>query len=311
MNKSFAMKTLGTGVAALALGLAGCSSGAGDNGAQPGAASSTAQAGAQQATADHGTIKLGYVTWASCMAATNVVAATLEKAGYDVKTMSVSAGLLYAGLAQGDVDAMVCAWLPTTHHVYYAKTKDRLVNLGANMKGTKIGLAVPTYVKIDSIADLADPATSKKFDKRIVGIDPGAGIMGATRKAIKAYKLPEKLVVGSGATMTAALGNAIRLHKPIVVTGWNPHWMWARWDLKYLNDPKGVYGKPENIDTLTRKGLKSDHPKAYNILDNFQWQAADMREVMKADQKPGADRKADAKAWVKAHPKKVDVWLGK
>ncbi|HET7267361.1 MAG TPA: glycine betaine ABC transporter substrate-binding protein [Oleiagrimonas sp.] len=309
MNQSSTTKWLGAGIASLALALAGCSSGTGNNDAQTAAPSSTAKAGASQA--DHGTIKLGYVTWASCMAATNVMAATLEKAGYDVKTMSVTTGLLYAGLAQGDVDAMVCAWLPTTHHVYYAKTKDRLVNLGANMKGTKIGLTVPTYVKIDSIADLADKAVSKKFDNRIVGIDPGAGIMRATRKAIKAYNLPEKLVVGSGATMTAALGNAIRQHQPIVVTGWNPHWMWARYDLKYLEDPKGIYGKPENIDTLVRKGLKTDHPKAYRILDNFQWTADDMRQVMKADTQPGANRKADAKAWVEAHPKKVDAWLGK
>lgn len=309
MYTSSTVKWLGAGAASLALMLAGCSSGTGDNGSQTASSSSAAKAGAQQA--DHGTIKLGYVTWASCMAATNVMAATLEKAGYEVKTMSVTTGLLYAGLAQGDVDAMVCAWLPTTHKVYYAKTRDRVVNLGANMTGTKIGLTVPSYVKIDSIAELTKPEVSKKFDDRIVGIDPGAGIMGATRKAIKAYKLPEKLVVGSGATMTAALGNAIRQHKPIVVTGWNPHWMWARWDLKYLKDPKGIYGQPEDIDTLVRKGLKKDHPKAYRILDNFQWKAEDMREVMKADTKPGANRKADAKAWVEAHPKKVGAWLTK
>src|SRR5699024_4954187 len=112
-------------------------------------------------------------------------------------TVSVTGAMLYEGLASGDVDGMVCAWLPTTHKVYYAKTKNRLVNLGPNMKGTKIGLVVPKYVKIDSIADLAKDGVAKKFDNRIVGIDPGAGEMGVTRKAIKAYDLPEKLVVGS------------------------------------------------------------------------------------------------------------------
>ncbi len=298
-------------VVTAALAMAGCSSSSNGNNGQPAtpAAGGTAPASATApAPKAGGTIKLAYVEWASCLAATNVAAAVLEQAGFKVKTVSVTGAMLYAGLANGDVDGMVCAWLPTTHANYYAKTKDRLVNLGPNMKGTRIGLVVPDYVKIDSIPQLV--SHSAEFDNRIVGIDPGAGIMSLTQKAIKEYNLPEKLVVGSGATMTAALSNAIRQHKPIVVTGWTPHWMWARWKLKYLKDPKVVYGEPENIDTLVRKGLKQDHPRAYAILDAFHWTSDQMGQVMAADNKPNADPKADAQAWVKAHPELVSSWLG-
>ncbi len=305
MKTRMAFQLLATCLAASALALAGCSSG-GEGGGGPapaGTSASTAGAG--------GTVELAYVEWASCLASTNVAAAALEKAGYEVKTVSVTGAMLYEGLANGDVDGMVCAWLPTTHKDYYAKTRDRLVNLGPNMKGTKIGLVVPDYARIGSIADLAKPDVAKRFDNRIVGIDPGAGEMGVTQQAIKAYKLPEKLIVGSGATMTAALGNAIRQHKPIVVTGWTPHWMWARWKLKYLDDPKGIYGEPENIDTLVRKGLKQDMPGAYAILDAFHWTADDMGKVMAADRKDGADPKADARKWVDNHPGQVSAWLGK
>lgn len=308
MRTRTTFKLFATCLAASALALAGCSSGGEGGGTPAGAGTSGATA---SAPGTGGTVKLAYVEWASCLASTNVAAAALEKAGYQVKTVSVTGAMLYEGLANGDVDGMVCAWLPTTHKDYYAKTKGRLVNLGPNMKGTKIGLVVPDYVKIHSIADLAKPDVAKRFDNRIVGIDPGAGEMGVTQQAIKAYKLPEKLIVGSGATMTAALGNAIRQHKPIVVTGWTPHWMWARWKLKYLDDPKGTYGEPEEIDTLVRKGLKQDMPKAYAILDAFQWTADDMGKVMAADRKDGADPKADARQWVDNHPDQVSVWLGK
>ena len=37
--------------------------------------------------------------------------------------------------------------------------------------------------------------------------------------------------------MTAALKSAIANDEEIAVTGWTPHWMFARWDLKYLDDP--------------------------------------------------------------------------
>lgn len=303
MKKYTHLKLLAAGLVTAAMLVAGCSKS--DDSAQKTASTDTATQSQPKA---HGTIKLAYVEWASCLASTNVAAAVLENAGYKVKTISVTAAMLYEGLANKDVDAMVCAWLPTTHKAYYAKTKDRLVNLGPNMQGTKIGLVVPSYVKIDSIKQLADPAVAKKFDGQVIGIDPGAGIMSATEQAIKDYKLPEKLIVGSGATMTAALSDAIRQKKPVVVTGWTPHWMWARWDLKYLDDPKLSFGKPEDIDTLVRKGLKTDQPVAYQILDNFKWTGKDMGQVMAADRKDGADPMTDAKNWIKAHQKIVNGW---
>lgn len=51
-------------------------------------------------------------------------------------------------------DAMVGAWLPSTHAEYYDTYKADPVDLGKNLHGTKNGLVVPDYVDIDSIEDL-------------------------------------------------------------------------------------------------------------------------------------------------------------
>lgn len=268
-------------------------------------ASGTSAAGASMPK-QGGTVKLAYVEWSSCVASTDVAAAALASKGYTVKTISVSAAAMFEAVAQGDADAMVCAWLPTTHGAYYAKTKQHLTNLGPSLsKGTRLGLVVPDYVTIKSIADLKDHA--KQFQNRIIGIDPGAGIMRLTQKVIKAYDLPEKLVSGSGATMTAVLQDAIKNHQWVVVTGWSPHWMWARFKLKYLNDPKGVYGKPDDIDTLIHKGFAKKMPGATAILNNFQWQAADMEQVM-AMNKKNDKPKANAVKWLQSHPKLLAKW---
>ena len=109
--------------------------------------------------------------------------------------------------------------------------------------------------------------------------------------------------------MTAALGNAIQNNENIVVTSWTPHWMFARWDLKYLDDPKEVYGGAEQIHTITRKGLKEDLPEAYAILSNFNWTPEDMGEVMLMIEQPGADPLESAKKWVAEHPELVNEWL--
>lgn len=143
----------------------------------------------------------------------------------------------------------------------------------------------------------------------IIGIDPGAGIMKATEQAISDYELEDwKLIEGSGAAMTAMLDKAIKAEDPIIITGWTPHWMFAKYDLKYLEDPQKTYGEAEEIHTIVRQGLKDDHPTAYEFLDRFEWTSDEMGEIMTAIQE-GSDPAEAAKNWVDAHPERVDEWV--
>ncbi|WP_110656075.1 glycine betaine ABC transporter substrate-binding protein [Salinicola halimionae] len=264
-------------------------------------------AGVAQAQDDKGTIKLAYVEWASTVASTNVVRAVLEQQGYDVEMDSLGAAVMWQAVGTGDSDAILCAWLPTTHGDYYKQVKSDVEDLGTNLEGTKLGLVVPTYTDIDSIDQLNDHAD--EFDGKIVGIDPGAGLMSQTEGAIETYGIDNlQLQSSSGPAMTSALASAIQNKEDIVVTGWTPHWMFARWDLKYLDDPKKAYGDAEHIDTVVHKGLKERLPGAYAILDNFHWTPEQMGEVMLMNQEEGSDPYENAKKWVDEHPDVVAEW---
>jgi len=264
-------------------------------------------AGVAQAQDDKGTIKLAYVEWASEVASTNVIRAVLEEQGYDVEMNSLGAAVMWQAVGTGDADAIVAAWLPTTHGDYLKKVQDDVEDLGPNLEGTKLGLVVPEYTDIDSIDQLNDHAD--EFNGKIVGIDPGAGLMSQTEDAIDEYGIDNlQLQSSSGAAMTSALADAIKNQQDIVVTGWTPHWMFARWDLKYLDDPKNAYGEAEHISTVVHKGLKDEMPQAYAILDNFYWTPDQMGEVMLMNQKDGSDPYENAKKWVDEHPDVVAEW---
>ncbi len=254
-------------------------------------------------------VELVYVEWSDAVASTNVVRVVLEDMGYEVQTTPVSAAAMWQAVASGDADGMVAAWLPTTHGHYLEATKDKIVNLGPNLEGTRIGLVVPAYVEIDSIEELN--AHAERFNGKIIGIDPGAGLMSKSEKALEAYGLKEMtLVEGSGATMTAALSEAVRSKEWIVVTGWTPHWKFRRWDLKYLEDPRGTYGEQGHIATVVRKGLKKDLPEVYRLLDRFHWKTSDVEALMAQNQQPGADPHENARQWVREHVDTVRAWLG-
>lgn len=253
-----------------------------------------------------GKVTLGYVEWDSEIASTHVVKNVLQDMGYDVKTKAVDAGIMWTGIGNGDFDAIVSAWLPGTHADYYAKVEDKVENLGPNLEGAKIGLVVPSYVTIDSIEELND--VKDQFGGKIVGIEPGAGIMSATEKAIADYGLDYSLQDSSSPAMAAALKTAVENNEWIVVTGWTPHWMFAEWDLKYLDDPNGDYGGAEHIDTIVRPGLKDDNPEAYEMLDNFSWTPNDMNAVM-LDIQNGMSPDEAAQKWIADHQDTVDSWI--
>ena len=252
-------------------------------------------------------VKIAYVEWSDAVVATNILKAALESNGYDVTITPLAAAAMWQAVATGEADAMVAAWLPTTHASYYGQLKDKVDLIGPNVTGAKIGWAVPRYTDISSIEDLK--AKASLVEGKVIGIDPGAGLMKASDKAIKEYGLPVKLVDGSDATMTAALKDAYDRKQPIVVTTWTPHWMFARWDMKYLSDPKNVFGGEETVNTVARKDLKKDNPELHAILSKFKLSLDDEQKVMVWNEEKGAKPAETAARWVKENPDKVKAWL--
>ncbi|MET1077937.1 MAG: glycine betaine ABC transporter substrate-binding protein [Pseudomonas sp.] len=258
--------------------------------------------------ADKAALKIGYVDgWSDSVATTHVAAEVIKsKLGYDVQLMPVATGIMWQGVAKGQLDAMLSAWLPVTHGAYYEKMKDQVVNLGPNFNDAKIGLIVPEYVTAKSIGDLQ--AQKDGFAGRIVGIDAGSGVMLKTDEAIKAYGLDYKLLASSGSAMTAELARSIRSEKPIAVTGWIPHWMFAKWKLRFLEDPKGIYGAAEHVDSIANLGLEAKAPTVVAFLKKFTWKPSEIGEVMLAIEE-GAKPADAAKKWVDANPERVKEWL--
>lgn len=255
-------------------------------------------------------VKLAYVAWDSEIASTNVVKEVLEsKLGYTVEMLQVDAGPMWAGIADGSADAMVAAWLPGTHASYLEKYSNDIDDLGVNLDGTKVGLAVPAYMDITSIEDLKNADVAASLKNQIIGIEPGAGIMMASEKALEEYDLSEyTLLESSSAAMAQELQKSYDSKEPIVVTGWTPHWMFAKMDLKYLEDPKNIYGGDEQIHTMARKGLKEDMPEVYTFMDQFEWTAEDMAKVM-VDIQGGVSPEEAAKNWVEGNEDKVNTWI--
>jgi glycine betaine/proline transport system substrate-binding protein len=217
------------------------------------------------AHAQEKTIKLGTMAWEDILPVTGVAKKVLEDKGYTVDVTEFSEwGIAYAALTRGDVQVLVSE-IDYVAQDYWNKNKSRLEKVSVISHGLYQAFAVPSYVDVSSIEELNDHAD--EFDGKIIGIEPGSGLMRESADAIDEYELDDlQLVEGSTAGMTAALKAAVDRQEPIVVTLWDPTWMFQKFGMKFLEDPKKVFSPPQSYNVIAQEGFSAENPEAREIL---------------------------------------------
>ncbi|MFW6092818.1 MAG: glycine betaine ABC transporter substrate-binding protein [Pseudomonadota bacterium] len=257
-------------------------------------------------------IRIGWTAWSDAEFTSTLVARLVEqRLGRPVERVLVDIALQYQGVSDGELDAMVMAWLPDTHRDYYQRFAGRFVDLGPIYTGARLGWVVPAYVPAEvlgSIEDLNDPEVARRLRRQIYGIDPGAGLMRLSDEAVAAYGLEAyNLIASSGAAMTAMMERAIRREQWIVATAWSPHWMFHRWELRYLEDPRGVLGGRERVHALARKGFYRDAPEVFELLGRLYLPLKELEAAIAEARETSYAEAVDR--YVRTHPERVHYWL--
>lgn len=257
------------------------------------------------AKAEEKTITMGTMSWEDLTPITGITKKVLEDAGYAVKVVSFSEwGIAYAALSKGDIQIMA-SQTDYVAHDYWDKNKNKLEKISPVSHGLYQGIAVPTYVDFDTIEQLGENAD--KFGGKIVGIEPGAGLMRDTSNAVKEYGLKLQLIEGSTAAMTAALKSAYDRQEPIAVTIWEPSWMVQKYPIKYLKDSKGVFPPPQSYYWIGQKGFAEENPHAREVIASVYVPLADITAINAAVNE-GKTMDDAVKAWTDSHTDLLKRW---
>ena len=252
-------------------------------------------------------VKITYPDWPEGVILTHLAAAVLEEhMEHTVELTLAQPSAIYESVAAGEQDVYLDAWLPFTHASYWEKHSFSLERLGTVIERTRIGLAVPTYVEVDNINQLNDHQDI--FDGTIIGIELDAGITKMTNKAIEEYDLNFTQINSSTDAMTTALDEAITAQKPIIITGWTPHWMFARHDLKMLVETRGVY-QPDGIRKFARPGVAKDRPDANRFLKRFALTEDQLNILLLEVHDSKKTPKEIARKWMREHPEIIEAWI--
>lgn len=252
-------------------------------------------AGVVHAQADEpAPIRIGWVNWAdaeiTAKLADTVLKDHLKK---PVKLVMADIGIQFQALANGNIDIIPMVWLPSTHGAFYAKYKDKLEDLGVIYQG-RIGMAVPTSVpesEISSVEDLNKPEVKAKLEGKILTSEVGNGQYKLTVKAIEEYKLDGyKLVASSETGMLNELDRNLKRGKWSLVNAWSPHWMFSKWPLRYLDDPKHIFGGAEQVHAYGRQGFSKQYPEVAKFFANYTIPQADLEKMMMQARESSADK---------------------
>lgn len=258
------------------------------------------------AQAEKKEFKMGVLQWNCEMLPSQVVIDVLEERfGYKITPVEMFEwGIAYAALAKGDIN-VVTTEINYCQHDYWTRTKDKVEKISAIWHGLYQGFGVPTYVPINSIEELNDH--KDKFGGKVVGIEPGSGLMRQSHQVVRDYNLDFKLLDGSTAAMLASLKSAYDKKKWIVVTIWDPMWAWMMWDLKFLEDPKKVQEPPQTCYIISSRDFTKEYPFASEIMRGIFIPKCEINKML-AWVKEGKTIKEAAKKWEEQNRDLIDRW---
>ncbi len=252
-------------------------------------------------------VSIAMVEWSECVALTQLAKVALEQNGYNVNIVIEDVAPAYDAVATGKADLFLDVWEPFSHEPYIMKYENQLELIGTINDNARLGFAVPNYVTIDSVSELNEHID--RFNHQIIGINPGAGIMNVADNVIRDYQLNYSLISSSESKMLESLKNAIANHEWIIVTGWEPHPMNEDFGLKFLEEPKGIFGRDESISIMATKGWAESNPDLDRFLGNFRLDNKKFNSLMKEIvNSPGNEYQA-AKKWYSDNKALVDAWF--
>lgn len=200
-----------------------------------------------------------------------------QKLGLAAEGILVNNQEIFRMVTEGKADFSTAPMLPSCEGLEI-EYRGRLENLGSNLDGCKLGLIVPSYVEINSISEMKGSAP--RFKNKIYSLQRRTNLGRMAGEALESYEIYGYTIeYDEENIMLEALHKAIAKKEWIIITGWQPHYMFSVYDLKYLQDPKKVFGSEDHCATLVKQGLKEENMELYQLIKDFK---LDMTAVNKA-----------------------------
>ncbi|QFT83926.1 Glycine betaine-binding protein OpuAC precursor [Halomonas sp. THAF12] len=272
---------------------------------------------ASPALADDATLDIGVPPWPGVTVKSEMASQLLAPLGYETRTHDVGLQVVYQGLETGDIDALLGGWMPAQQKMFAPREESGVIEgLVNNVEGAQMTLAVPDYLHDQGITSFADlDAHREAFDGKIHSFGAGSAASDRLYQAIDddAWGLGDWEVVDTSVIgMLGAASSAIDREAPIVWVGWTPHWMNLALPMRYLDDPKDLFGEDNgatDVLTVLRSDYGDAHPNLERFFEQFTFAAEEQSWMIQQFGEEEREVEAVARQWLQEHPERVAAML--
>lgn len=231
-----------------------------------------------------------------------------ERLGYAVRVREAALDACLGDVVAGRADAFFSMWLPETNRTHLAEHGPGLIDLGPMFDRVQVGLVAPLDLPADSIPELED--LEDELGGEVLAIEADSGLGRSTAAALEAYGLKLKARHMPTAQMFERFGEALEAGRPVVATGWLPHWMFVRWRLKFLHDPDQRFGGIERLHVVGNPTLPTREPRAAALLRAVRFDEARLDSLLEAVHvAEGGDLREVVRQWLHTEQALVDAWV--
>ncbi len=238
-------------------------------------------------------IKLAINEWTGQHISAKIAGELLKKVGYNVEYVTAGAVPQFAAIAQGNLHAQPEVWTNNVGDIYpKAVASGDIVVLGQLGLEPREGWIYPPYMEekcpglpdYKALYDCAQAfASSETFpDGRLITYPADWGTR--SKDVVEKIGVPFKAIAGgSEGAMIAELKSAYAAKEPIIMMFWQPHWLFAQLDFKWVQwgsaagdcDEAGQTKdnacgfQQASVDKIVWKGFKDKWPAAHSFMQGY------------------------------------------
>jgi len=276
----------------------------------------SAENGAEEPAA----VRFAVPPWPGVTVKSQLAATLFEALGYAPKQQEIGATIAYQAMSEDELDVYLAAWLPAQQGMYDTATqgKNKLIDLGNNVDGARLGFVVPDYMHekgITSGKDLCSKDLQDKAGGTIYSIEIGSGTSDllADMQDNGTYCLDEwDLSETSASGMFSQAKSMMKRDEWIVFYAWTPHWASIEYDIQFLDDPEDAWGPDggrSDVRTLITPTFADENPNATRLLKQLVF-SADQQSAMISgfsyEERPPEEVALD---WLRNNPAQVKEFL--
>jgi len=254
-------------------------------------------------------IKIGYTDFSFDQSIVMVLKGILDQQqNIEVELYRLPDSTMFRVLSTGEIDIAISGWLPNTHGEYEDEYARQIKPYSMLCDSLGVYMVVPQTCVLNTIDELTLEGVA--MNHTVVIPESQNAIYHLGKDVLTDYELHNfKLQESTWDDIITLIDNSLKNNSDFAFVGLRPHWIFKRYALKTLQDPKNSLGRYEKAYLFMNLDFPNRVPVLADFFGNVRFTLKDIEYIMELNQTLGSEPYENALKWINENMDKINQWL--